>query len=235
MVLFWRLILAHVIADFPLQTDAVFSVKKNTEWGVFLHGAIFTLTALLTTVNDLAIPMVWVGLISLGLFHVAVDKGKLVLAGGGRRDNLGYFLLDQALHIGAIGLMSFFFSRLPDAARPAQDPAAITARLQMGTAYVVAIWVSPLLSHYLRSTFHRPPGDRFHARQPALWRTLGYVERGCLVALLALGGRLLALAPLLFLPRIILSIHGGDKEYSHGDFILGSAVAIIMGVWVRTL
>jgi hypothetical protein len=234
MVLFWRLMLAHVIADFPLQTDAVFSIKKNTGWGVFLHGAIFTLTALLAAMNDLAVPMVWVGLISLGLFHVAVDKGKLVLAGGGRRDNLGYFLLDQALHVGAIGLMSFFVSRLPNIARQEQDPAAI-ARLQIGIAYIVAIWVSPLLSYYLRSAFHHPSGDRYHTRQPALWRILGYMERGGLVALLAQDGRLLALAPLLFLPRIVLSTHGGSEGYSRWDFVLGSTVAIIMGLWLRTL
>ncbi|PKP54950.1 DUF3307 domain-containing protein, partial [Candidatus Atribacteria bacterium HGW-Atribacteria-1] len=37
MPLFCRLLLAHIIADFPLQTNQIFKVKTNTEWGVLIH------------------------------------------------------------------------------------------------------------------------------------------------------------------------------------------------------
>ena len=33
MFLFYRLLLAHIIADFPSQTNQIFRVKYNTEWG----------------------------------------------------------------------------------------------------------------------------------------------------------------------------------------------------------
>ena len=74
MALFWRLVLAHVAADFALQTDAVFRVKKRFSWGVLLHGAIFALTSILALSPYLGSFSLWVGLIFLWLFHVAVDK-----------------------------------------------------------------------------------------------------------------------------------------------------------------
>jgi len=49
MSLFYRLLLAHIIADFPLQTKQIFNIKMNTEWGVLLHSLIVLIFSVLLT------------------------------------------------------------------------------------------------------------------------------------------------------------------------------------------
>ena len=43
MAIFWRLILAHFLADFTFQTNAVASWKRQSVWGMAVH--VLTLTA----------------------------------------------------------------------------------------------------------------------------------------------------------------------------------------------
>lgn len=248
MALFWRLVLAHFAADFALQTDDVFRVKKRFPWGVLLHGAIFALTSVLATIPYLRFLPLWGGLVFLWLFHVAVDKTKLVLSTSAHRDHLGYFLLDQLLHLGAIGLISALLSRHPGMALAAQRSADLIPALKLGVAYIIAIWVSPLLVLYIRSAWlrwqrgrpsatetgaSRPAGEP-SALSPGLWRWMGYAERGCLAAVIAQGGRLFLLIPLILLPRTGLWISGGRGRSALWELILGSAVALAMGLWAST-
>jgi len=249
MVLFWRLILAHFAADFALQTDAVFGVKKRYSWGVLLHGAIFALTSVLVTIPYLKSLPVWGGLVFLWLFHVAVDKAKLMLSTSAHRDHLGFFLLDQLIHVGAIGLICLLLSRHPRIARAAGESAALIPRWKLGVAYIIAIWASPLLSFYVRSACRRwrarqtpetdrgtfPPATDPPVLPSGLWRWLGYLERGCLVAMIAQGGRMMFLIPLILLPRIGLWISSGKGRWPLGELIPGTAVALSMGLWASTL
>jgi len=248
MVLFWRLVLAHVAADFALQTDAVFRVKKRFSRGVLLHGAIFALTSILVTIPYLNILPLWGGLVFLWLFHVAVDKAKLVLSVSAQRDHLGYFLLDQLLHLGAIGLICLPLDRHPGIALAARRSAALVPLFKLGTAYITAIWASPLFSLYVRSACLR--WKRWRSREPESaapltegaprmfpsgpWRWLGYIERGCLVAVIAQGGRLALLIPLVLLPRTALWISGGRESSALWELILGSALAVSLGLWAGT-
>jgi hypothetical protein len=249
MALFWRLVLAHVAADFALQTDAVFRIKKRFSWGVLLHGSIFALTSILAAIPYLSNLPMWGGLIFLWLFHVAVDKAKLALSTSERRDHLGYFLLDQLFHLGAIGLICLLLDQDPGIAHQARESAALISRLKLGVAYIIAVWVSPLLSFYVRSACLRWKRPRFSgaesgaprsaADQPlqpsGLWRWMGYLERGCLVAVIAQGGRLLFLIPLILLPRAGLWIFQGKKAPALWELLLGSAVSLAMGLWASTL
>ncbi len=106
MVLFWRLLLAHVIADFPLQTDAVFAIKKEKRWGVFLHGTIFGLVAILLArrwgirlvysvhnLNPHEQPYpAWAGLVNRFIFRIAIERAK------SHSDRVGNFQLQFSLH-----------------------------------------------------------------------------------------------------------------------------------------
>jgi hypothetical protein len=253
MVLFWRLVLAHVVADFPLQTDAVFLIKKRFSWGVLLHGAIFALTSILATGPYLNSSPFWGGLFLLWLFHAAVDKAKLSIGSSGRGDHVGFFLLDQMLHVGAIGLISLFFGRGPQATVLAESSAALIPKLKLGVAYVIAIWVSPLLAFYIRADYARfrtsrsrtadagssqqapeqvPEQTLGHLAQPPTpWRIMGYVERGCLVAVITQGSRLLFLIPLILLPRVGLRVSAGRRGAFLWELVVGSLVALSMGLW----
>jgi hypothetical protein len=234
MALFWRLLLAHLVADFPLQTDAVFSVKKEKGWGVLLHGTLFGLVAVLLARPFLRSGAVWGGLLILWLLHMVIDKAKLILIGRGREDHLAYFLLDQLLHIGFVGLISMVLSRTSHVASITAGPAADIRLIKLTIAYVVSIWASSLLCFYTQAAFS-PQKMRFQAYQPFLWRLLGYVERGMLTAIVASGGKVFFLIPLAFLPRVGLSISEGQRNYPLWELALGSAIAIAAGLWARTL
>jgi hypothetical protein len=234
MVLFWRLLLAHLMADFPLQTDAVFAVKKEKRWGVLLHGTVFGLVAILLVKPFLGIGAVWGGLILLWLFHAAVDKAKLIMASGRRGDHLAYFLSDQVLHIAAVALTSYVLNQNPQVAAFVHGPASEVHLIKLGIAYVVSIWASPLLSYYFEVAFS-PRKMGFTAHQPPLWRILGYVERGMLTAIVAWGGALFFLIPIAFLPRVSIWFFAGDRNFSRWELILGSAMAILAGAWASTL
>jgi hypothetical protein len=232
MILFWRLVLAHVVADFPLQTDAVFALKTRKKWGVLLHGACFGLTCILFTTPFLKSAAVWSGLAFLWLSHIAIDKAKLVLIGRGQRDHLGYFLLDQALHIGAIALVGLFLNHVPRVTSLAADSAVSIGQFKLGVVYIISVWASPLFCFYTRAAFS-PQNDDFKAQQPVLWRILGYVERGMLTAAVVQGGGLLFLVPVIFFPRIGLAFFTRKREFSLWELILGSVIAIAVGIWGR--
>ena len=82
------LLLAHVLADFTLQTNWI-NARKRHPAGLLLHGAIVLLTAHLTLGQSFA-----PALVALTLAHVAIDAIK---TWGGFR-NLTAFALDQGAH-----------------------------------------------------------------------------------------------------------------------------------------
>ena len=100
MDLLATLILAHLIADFPLQTNAVFRLKNRHWVGVLLHAAIHVMVTGLLLQNPLGH---WPMLVSLGGIHFITDWLKLRMKF--KRRSLG-FVLDQAAHGLALYLLA---------------------------------------------------------------------------------------------------------------------------------
>lgn len=99
MDFFQLLLLAHIIGDFTLQTDAIFRLKKRSLWGVPLHVLICSLVNAAVFFPLLPHPQIWVVIIGLALAHFALDRTKLLLTVIRVKDGLGYFFIDQALHL----------------------------------------------------------------------------------------------------------------------------------------
>lgn len=110
MFLFYRLLLAHIIADFPLQTSQIFKVKMNTEWGVILHTIIVLIFSILFTFPYLENPKVIAVLLIIFLSHTIIDKLKLKYSKKTNTPNLKIFLIDQVLHISIIVILTFNFT-----------------------------------------------------------------------------------------------------------------------------
>ena len=110
MHLFYRLLLAHVIADFPLQTNQIFKVKTNTEWGVLLHTLIVLIFSILFAFPYLEDPKVRIILLVIFLSHTVIDKLKLEYSKKINKASTRILLLDQALHITIIALLTFNFT-----------------------------------------------------------------------------------------------------------------------------
>ncbi len=107
MYLFLRLLLAHVLGDFPLQFDSIFKMKIKSIWGIALHSLIFMICAILLSIPFWGQGLMWWYVIFLGIAHFVTDKVKFWLTEEGWK-NKNAFLMDQFIHIFWIGFISYW-------------------------------------------------------------------------------------------------------------------------------
>ena len=93
MVALITLFLSHLIADFPLQTNYIYFLKKTSSWGIILHAAIHALVAFLLTGLRWDLWYVWLFLLGT---HAIIDWAKLRYKSPKQWTG---FLLDQLLHL----------------------------------------------------------------------------------------------------------------------------------------
>ena len=102
MTTFAALYLAHLIADFPLQTNRIYKLKIESSRGILLHVAIHLLVASILIEDALAH---WSLFLVLGVTHFLVDWVKV--HHHGHRQTPG-FLLDQLAHFLTILLLALW-------------------------------------------------------------------------------------------------------------------------------
>jgi len=110
MFLFYRLLLAHIIADFPMQTNQIFKVKTNTEWGVLIHTLIVLIFSIFFAFPYLEDPKVIIILLVIFLSHTVIDKLKMKYSKKTKNQSIRILLLDQALHVAIIAILTFNFT-----------------------------------------------------------------------------------------------------------------------------
>jgi len=93
ITIFATLLLAHLISDFPLQTDRIFRMKMQGSKGLALHAAIHVLVTALLIKNFW---QVWPVLLLLGLLHYLTDWAKLRYAQNSLTPG---FMVDQVIHV----------------------------------------------------------------------------------------------------------------------------------------
>lgn len=94
---FYRLLLAHYIADFPLQTSKVYYLKTKGVLGGTVHAIIVAVTSALFLLP--VIQHFWPYAVLLGIIHLFEDEVRIVIGRRFNIDNLWLFLLDQFLHV----------------------------------------------------------------------------------------------------------------------------------------
>jgi hypothetical protein len=107
MFIFYRLLLAHLLAEFPLQFDLIYRLKVTNKTGIWLHSFIFFAIGVLLLIPWWLVPKFWLFMILLLLTHYVLDRLKIILHRRYQVDNLGIFLLDQIAHIGFMSLVFF--------------------------------------------------------------------------------------------------------------------------------
>lgn len=132
-----RLILAHLLADFVFQTGSMVSDRFENKWRsgwLYVHGL---LAGVLAYVLSGAFSYAWL-FVAYAVLHILIDGFKST-----RKDNLKWFVLDQAAHLftilalwsvisGFIGAMSIPGALLLSLAGPGLWILLV--------AYVVVIW-----------------------------------------------------------------------------------------------
>jgi hypothetical protein len=139
---FAGLLLAHLIADFPLQADWVYRLKVCSLAGIAIHAGMHVLVTALILSDSLAY---WPVLILVGLAHFVVDWLKPRWRGS----SLANFLLDQMIHLATLITIAVLFPAQPGLPAALLYPALVYAMIP---AALMGLWV---LSCDRRSTSRR--------------------------------------------------------------------------------
>jgi len=108
MFIFYRLLLAHVIADFPLQFTRLYRFKIESRLGSFVHSGIFSLLAILLVWPYWNLARMWEFIFFLWMVHGIQDWLKVLVFEKYYLNNIWVFLLDQSLHVGFLGVLFLF-------------------------------------------------------------------------------------------------------------------------------
>ena len=116
MLIFWRLFLSHLLADFTLQFDIVNRLKRKHVWGMAIHCMThFVVSAALTYcyLGDVWFSLGgvnvngWWALILMLVVHFIIDELRIYsMRRLHYRDGTASFLVDQFLHIYFLFLIS---------------------------------------------------------------------------------------------------------------------------------
>lgn len=101
--MFWTILLAHAIADYPLQPNWLVAAKKTWS-GLTLHIVVHLIIMLLLVGAARAI--IWPYLLFLSIIHFAIDVGKNVFSKQNPDWIITGYLSDQMFHILSIGLVA---------------------------------------------------------------------------------------------------------------------------------
>lgn len=132
--MFWRILLSHILADYPLQPDWIVFNKRKA-WGLGVHiaihfGAMFLLVGPTRT-------EIWPKLLALAGVHLLLDITKSSITPARARSAIPYYLLDQLLHVISIYLVASWIDR-------GLDPALIPPSSEwplLASAYIIATYV----------------------------------------------------------------------------------------------
>jgi len=232
MFIFYRLLLAHVIADFPLQFTSIYRFKIKSPSGPFLHSALFSLLAIPLVWPYWNLTRMWEFIFFLWLIHGIQDWLKVVIFEKYRMDNLWVFLLDQTLHVGFLAML------FPFGLAKLTAPEALSKAVSLYNDNNVVIYVIAFISigfgggvliSYVKNLFYSSGEVDLTSPQ----RYIQVVERMLIMGLMLLRGYYYLAIPGIWI------IHGGyvalrkkRQEQSHFssifDLILNTAIAVGM-------
>ncbi len=199
-----RLFLAHFIADFPLQFDFIFKLKKKSFWGCFVHSLIHVAVVIFFFLGALKHPSFWLYVFILLWLHSFQDWEKVKLWKRVHDDKIAYFVADQLLHylfIFAALLFpftknySYYGSFFPSDFLLVYNS---TGLINMISAAVLAGWGGVVFLFYLDKSLYGVESEALNRFE----RSYGVIERILVVFFIARGGFFIWFIPILFLIRL---------------------------------
>lgn len=186
LFLFWRLILAHLLADFILQTNAIYNLKIKTIWGQALHGAVLFFTAVILTLPNLGHPILWAYLFLVTLLHMIQDTIKSKYF-----KEFLYpfwpFMADQIMHILVIATIFIFPLPKTIVYIPSHE-----ALIYLLIGYIFATWQATYFIDTFKKTFLKNhinlknSTDKYFVSAPEKY--YGIIERVIFTTLAFFGG-----------------------------------------------
>ncbi len=212
-----HLLFAHLLADYPLQTNWLVVRKGQAWYGLALHGAMVFLMMILVLPGDLSVLLV--PMLILTFVHMFQDWVKVY---SGPRIKIHPFIpyiLDQVLHYTAIIIFQMVVASQLEQLGLAPSPAeiwvmALGAVVIIVTRFYDVTWWANWLDMIL------------YMNRWAVW---GFAERLAMVALSVVG--LFYAAPLCVLPRLLYAQSQGMAitKQRRGSLEMGIGVVLSVG------
>lgn len=233
MFLFLRLLLAHFIGDFPLQSDLIFRLKHEGLKGILPHALVILLCCATLSWPYLHLPQVWIFIVFVSVLHLFQDSLKLSYSV--LKHSLWTYLLDQLFHVATISLI--FFTGLKDIAAPAENNNILIALYNndLLIIYVIALILATYNGYFLirsfRNTFCGCAG-----KYSLFEKWFGMAERALIVTFFIIQGKWFILLPAVLLLRpMVFSIFGRvlslEKSFTClQDILLSWSVAMLTGL-----
>jgi hypothetical protein len=152
MHLLTTLLLAHLFADFPLQTNGLAKLKKESLVGVFLHVLVYVAITTLFLVRPLEY---WALIVGLGIVHFLIDALKTRYK---QTFEPYYFVFDQCMHFLSIALATYlaliFYHPPPTSIIPSGVATiALVCALLLAFMVFCWVWVNSLNEERVQSHF----------------------------------------------------------------------------------
>lgn len=215
--LFLCLFLAHLVADFMLQTSNSCKDKVDRHWrspSLFVHAAFVFALSWLVTFD----PGFWWCALLIGAAHYCIDLWKSY-----RPESVTWFSLDQVLHLAVIAGAAFWWNRM----HAWQVPFGIDIRIIAAIAAAIVCWKPAnlfikLMLRYYSVNVPEEKGSGFNAGA-----LIGTVERWLILVFVCLQ-RYEALGLLIAAKSII---RFGDSQTNKSEYVLaGTLLSIFIAV-----
>lgn len=239
MFLFLRMVLAHFIADYPLQTNKIYGYKIRCFKGQLFHANIHLVVFALFLIPYWHHPAAWVYLICISLSHLLIDILKVQLIDKTQINPIFTYTLDQVLHILAAAII-FFFPFANEVPAMADSLLLSWYWNDAIIIYLIGLLVATYFTTYFiacwefycsdsKEDFCLTSGHKFY----------GIVERGLIMSVVAYGGSWFFLIPLIVALR--LPIHDWLKKKGKGkkwlvsipEMMIGTIISVLAGLLIR--
>lgn len=100
LILFLKLLLAHIVGDFVLQTKSLVTKRGENVLYLLLHTLIHTVLLFIVFLPEIG--QFWIAAVSIGIAHLAIDSLKIWAEKVWPHKPITLFLVDQAVHASII-------------------------------------------------------------------------------------------------------------------------------------
>ncbi|HAT73084.1 MAG TPA: hypothetical protein DCS63_09740 [Elusimicrobia bacterium] len=230
MIIFWRLLLAHLLADFTLQFDVVNRLKRNHLWGMLLH--CLTHLAVAAALLWPYLPQTWVTLGPVGIngwwalaimlaLHFAVDQLRVYsMRTMGYHDGTVSFLADQLLHVYVLFMIS-------PVAIPSRDMLLAEKWIGIACMLVLVTHFTTVLVYFVEKDLLGKAFPRFDEKYFLIF------ERVVLWAFFFVGGYWWVPFALAWVIQIIYVKKKRIIDLSPVNVALSVGVTAALGLWTR--
>lgn len=230
MVIFWRLVLSHLLADFTLQFDYVNRMKRESKWGMLLHCLTHYAVSVLLLWPYLGQTWVrvwradisgWTALLIMFAFHFLVDEVRIyTMKALGWRDGTVSFLADQLLHLYVLFMIS-------PVAIPNRDLLLAEKWIGIACMLVLVAHFTTVLIYFVEKDFFGKGFPRFDEKYFLIF------ERLVLWAFFFVGGWWWLPFAAAWVVQLFYVKKKRIIDLSGANVALSVALTAVLGVWTR--